>query len=833
MRKELKRTLKAIYRITTEIGVEKGEQKDYVLSAIAGGLLSFYLEDKEYKSENYRTVYRDITGKTLESDFHPEVVSCINCFIEKYKTDAEIDSILSWAYQYSNGIFGNNIHSSTQFFTERYMVWYLINSIKKIGFSNKIVDPCCGGGNFLAECFEYLCLKEKDSLSAEKAILYAGRLYGYDIDSSITNIAVMNIRLRALSVLKKNGCKIGLAVWDKIRPNIFRSAGEDKTEGALSAGGKQVIHVLDGRVSTLSEAVWNADVVLTNPPFATVKGMDPMEKAFLKENYPDANCDTCVAFLEAVDRMLNRDGICGIVSQNAWMHLKSFKAARDEITSRYSIYRIVNLGSGAFADLSGEKSNVSLLVFSKKRGQENDVEVLDLGNCLFKDKIAGICGKPKYLKLRQKDMNGPDGYDFTEKGLLREICSSEEKYKDIAVPMQGTSTGNAKELVGYFWEHFGDTEWINVSKGGGYCRWQGLNNSVVKWGRDGEYIRAQRGSALRNTKYFSETQMVFSDTGTAGLNVRRLLKCQIFIASGPGIRVTKGNEYAHLALLNSRIAAYCLRMMSPKLTIAAGYIGQIPVKEKLYSSPVLEKKARLCVWLKQRILEKRPDNIEYNGSFFSNMPNDLDKAAWSVFNDDITNELLKLKTENEIDTLVIREYELSEDFRRQLESSVGKCAYQIDGERDIDISKLDKYIDKIIDADCSLKRTRASRNELGSDGLIEYISKDLDVNPEIIVKKIQGCHGEMRHVMKKYKDFVLHNMVMNCLGYNTDHGIAAESEEEEVVETYLENKLGAGTDYCRWLRDSFNSVHREIFRGVPYLIYQEGAIYKYADRVVG
>ena len=181
--------------------------------------------------------------------------------------------------------------------------------------------------------------------------------------------------------------------------------------------------------------------------------------------------------------------------------------------------------------------------------------------------------------------------------------------------MQGTSTGNAKELVGYFWEHFGNSQWIRVSNGGGYCRWQGLNDSVVKWGKDAEYIKAQKGSALRNVKYFPVTQMVFSDTGTAGLNVRMLLDNQIFIASGPGIRITKGNKYAHLALLNSRLAAYYIKSMSPKLTIAAGYIGQIPVAENIYTSVFLEKKAKLCIELKQKILSVRPNNLEYD-SFF-------------------------------------------------------------------------------------------------------------------------------------------------------------------------------------------------------------------------
>ena len=120
-----------------------------------------------------------------------------------------------------------------------------------------------------------------------------------------------------------------------------------------------------------------------------------------------------------------------------------------------------------------------------------------------------------------------------------------------------------------------------MKKNGGYCRWEGLNNSVVKWGENGEYIKKQKGSALRNIKYFGKTQLVFSDTGTAGLNVRLLLNNQIFIASGPGIRILQGNEYAHMAFLNSRLAANYVRTISPKLTIAAGYIGRIPVEPTL------------------------------------------------------------------------------------------------------------------------------------------------------------------------------------------------------------------------------------------------------------
>lgn len=130
------------------------------------------------------------------------------------------------------------------------------------------------------------------------------------------------------------------------------------------------------------------------------------------------------------------------------------------------------------------------------------------------------------------------------------------KYGDYGIPMQGTSTGDAARLIGYYWEHLNDPEWVPVSKGGSYSRWCGLNSYVLKWGADGEYIRTTKGSALRNTKYFDRTSLVYSDTGTSGFNARLLEEGQLFVASGPGIRDVQGSPYAHLSLLNSRVFSY-------------------------------------------------------------------------------------------------------------------------------------------------------------------------------------------------------------------------------------------------------------------------------------
>lgn len=833
VRRDLKKLLKDLFKMADEKKVPENDKRNSVLSVIAYSLCAAFMNEKKLLTEVYDTIYRDISGKTEKNIINWEMVKIADSFLEKYYEDSEINSILSWAYQYSNKIIKKNIYQQTQFFTESYMIDYLINNIDNFENAEKIVDPCLGGGNFLVACLERLCNCSKTKDIENELITNAKKLYGYDIDRDIARIAIVNIRLRGMSILKSIGAKITFDIWEKICPNIYISKQYDPVCGSLANDNRTVVDIVNGYERGINDALGHADIVLTNPPFATIKGMIQEEKEFLKKYYPEANCDTCVSFLDAIGGMLKIGGICGIVSQNAWMHLKSFKDIRKKFTSQYRIHKIVNLGSGAFLDLSGEKSNVSLLVIENGYRSDNIIEVLNLNNMTLKEKMEKTRTGIRYIEIAQDSIDGVNGYDFTEKGILNAIGASEVLYKDIAVPMQGTSTGNARELVGYFWEHFGDDNWVSVSNGGGYCRWQGLNDRVVKWGKDGEYIKAQKGSALRNVRYFPETQMVFSDTGTAGLNVRVLLKNQIFIASGPGIRIIKGNEYSHLALLNSRLAAYFVRIISPKLTIAAGYIGQIPVMEKVYSSVVLEKDARLCVELKRKMLCTRPNNLEYDATFIDRMCGDLELAAWTLFNEDITNELLKLETENRMDQYISKKYGFSEEDKQQLDQSVGACAYLIDDVKEINLNKLDIYISKQIDASCCLKRTRSSKNTLGSDGIIEFIAKDLRINPESVVSKIQETPYQMQNVLKKYKEMILHDAILCKMGYNTKTGIQVKDCTLKNLTDFLCGRFESSIEYGKWIEKSFNPVHEEIFKGVPYLIYENGVIHKYDRKIAG
>ena len=414
-------------------------------------------------------------------------------FIEAHKNDQEVDSIVSWAYQYSNKIVGNSDYGNTQFFTEKYMIDFLVNHIEELSTAEKILDPCSGGGNFLVGCLAYLCQGCTEANVEDTVLAQTKKLYGYDIDGIIAKIAVVNIRIKAISIIREKGGKVTFDIWKKLIPNIYCAEKKDIVVGSLAKDNRRICNVLTGESAEHDKALGNAKVIVTNPPFASVKGMATEQKEFLKTYYPLANCDTCVAFMETIGDLLSEDGVCGIVSQNSWMYLKSFAEAREKYVNEYNYRYIVNLGSGAFVDLSGEKSNVSLIVLIRKIKKYVTSSSDKSFYGFFAGKDSETKSKEGIIELNQETLNGDNGFVLSDNNALEMKHDEMEQYGSYAVPMQGTSTGNSKELVGYFWEHFGDEEWVPVSNGGGYCRWEGLNNSVVKWGEKVNILENRRG----------------------------------------------------------------------------------------------------------------------------------------------------------------------------------------------------------------------------------------------------------------------------------------------------------------------------------------------------
>lgn len=789
---------------------ESSQNKNDVFLMISSELL-----EDEFKKTSQRTLYGMFSY--LVADFEKYI----------YRYSDYVDDILSWAYQYVNKLSLDSGLESTQFFTEEYMIEYLTKDITKTSTATSVyLDPACGGGNFLSHILNKLfALRYRDlddPISCIERILNA--LYGYELDPNLAAVASVNLKLKALMLLAKV-CQVSAADWSLFCPNIFTSVGP-KGFGFLEAdfATHRIRRVADGRQETLESLTAVATEIYTNPPFQTVKGMASSMKDHLKRYFPNAKCDLCNAFITQCIDKIQTGGTIGLVTQSSWMYLDSFENLRRETITNNTVESIADLGAGAFYDLSGEKANVALVRVSKTPHMNAYVKVLSLRDIPLKEKAAVLeKASDSELLMQQAQLFSGEHMAFSlSKSNQNTAYAMSGKYGDYGIPMQGTSTGDAARLIGYYWEHLNDPEWIPVSKGGSYSRWCGLNSYVLKWGVDGQYIRATKGSALRNTKYFDRTSLVYSDTGTSGFNARLLEEGQLFVASGPGIRDVAGCPYAHLALLNSRMFSYFLRAISPKLTVSAGYISRVPVPSGLLDRIELDRLGRECYGRKREQLKMRPNNLEWQVPIIKS--ESLDTCAWQLFVKEMQDELVKLSCEKKLDDIILEAYTLSREEIAKLDETVGIPAGAIMG---IPVAnKLDKIMAQALDMNCQIVRTRVNKQSLGCDGLLEFVARKEQVNPELVVQLISSSSSSPEMFVEckaKYKSLVLHNIVLAILGFRveTRDDIQMLELRQRFHEMYPDLKKEWGT-VEEWITLQFNSIHTQAFSNRPYYRYEGG-----------
>lgn len=700
-------------------------------------------------------------------------------------TDEDIDDIISWSYQFLKKdlekyafkrigkdkakMKDSDLLFTTQFFTDKYMVKYLVNESLS-GFNKTnihkvvVIDSAAGGGNFLNYSFERLfnLYKEyKPNWSNQKIVdvILNNAIVGYDLDCNLSKIASLSLFVKACSYAVPNKSTL---------IKIFGGVLEDKL-GFLNTN--IISNSINGTTFNSQLEKINIEkrikVFVTNPPFMGKRDIDTPLKNYLLTNYPESKSDLCVSFIQRIIQLMNENDVLGIVSQNNWMYLSSLKEFRKIFLEKQTLKECIDLGSNAFEDINGEKTNVALCVIGNSARKTSRFYNLKLKN--YSEKRSSVLQEniPAELtfELNQNQFLKNSNLEFNYQLEHRfENIQGLQLYSEFANPMQGTSTGNNSEFVKYAWEVNGNPDWRLVSKGGGFSKWAGLNYYKVHWGNNAETIKANRGSALRNINKIPSTQLVYSDTGTLGLNVRVLKENQVFIASGPGIQVLKGDKYAHLAFLNSRIATFLLKLINPKFTISAGYISKIPVAQNILDSKFIAEKSKECLQLKEKYLQKKLPNFEFQHHLYENI-NDIDAFIEKSIIEDIESDYERLFLESRIELEIKKQYELNSKELFEIKSVVGESPF-FNKKKSIQISSedLDSLLSANIDLNCLSKSRAINGYSVGSESVLEDLSYKLDVNPKTIFDLIKKDVSYLHSTKAKYFNDLLHKIILFELG---------------------------------------------------------------------
>lgn len=648
------------------------------------------------------------------------------------------------AHRLQDKIEGRELRLATQYFTPGDLGHALVSQTvdAAIGSSSPsrlalLVDPACGTGNLLlvglhelTHRWQSLGLEPSDAVAAASQ-----RIRGYDLDRTVARICRLALETEA-RVLGGAGFGAGFQItWGEEDDSL----GFLRTDVPLASE----IEVAEGRVA-----------LVTNPPFLGRRLMSRHVKAFLSRQFPLAGNELCAAFVQRTIEALGTDDAAGFVSQTAWMHLSSYESLRTELLESAGIYWFCEIGTGAFDRLSGEKARVALITLVKGATDLRG-HVLDLDRELRTRSEA--LWNPKAFR---KPAPSPDvirtfpGVRFVM-GIderLANAFAQFPRYGDFATPMQGTSTGANDVFVRLWWTSDAWSEdWALASKGGAHARWAGHDHHLVRWGVDGDGLTAD-GAALRNATKIDLAQIVYSDTGSGGLNARHRREGQIFIAGGPGIVVGTGVADSHLAFLNSRLASALIQTLSPKLVTTPGVLGELPCPADIVDDQVLAALGRRAWKAKeQRVRETMP------APTWIVEPQSVEgftQAACALFVRDVETELESLAAEDRIDSRIAEYFEIEPTELTGLTRERRPPGFDLSS-----VGALDRRIASMLGPSRVFKGDRAGRG-YSAGGVVDSLVRATGASATTVAETLVESWKGLEATRLLYLEDVLHSVVL-------------------------------------------------------------------------
>jgi hypothetical protein len=707
------------------------------------------------------------------------------------------------AYTGRAKIEGPGLLAVTQFLTDPYVAeWLTDRVLRGVDPLRPLVvaDPAVGGGVFLVLAYRKLMRSVSAAdIAARSRLLLSNVLRGYDLDAGIADVAGMALWLEAY---RTTGCP------PEAPPLVW--SGGDAVAGALEPAtmSRLLEHSADARVA-----------MVTNPPFLGRRLMGKGLRDYLRANYPLCGNDLCATFLAAMVAAGKPDDVIGVVHQSTLAHLPTLQRLREHLARRVEVADSADLGAGAFRDLTGDKARTMLSVLRVRalaepsplwQGARLDVSALSRSR-----KVAALAAD------RDTPMTVPR---LVRRGGLRSLLSSHPPLRDFARPMQGSSTGDNSRFVRFAWEvPASEPGWREASKGGGYSRWWGLRRYVVRWGENGHLLRSHPGAALRNPRLSERAHLVWSDTGSAGINVRKQPAAAVFIASGPGMLVERADPDAVAAVLNSRVFSAYVQTTNPKFVAAPGVLADAPIPTKAMTDHELRSLARRCMALKRDYETRRPDTLDWVAP--DPLPRDqeaLVTAADDRWRADVRQELERLVLEHDIGDRVLSFFG-GDDLQTEVDDVVGPDALRLPDaipcERPSDMER--RYAALLTD---SMRYGGGVRTLVGCDGPLEAFAVSLGLNAANVAERLLGA-APGGPAAVRYLEALLHEHALAALGYTADRTWEPRSVTVVMLRDMLRARTGLvgydvpllGGDLETWISRCLPRLHARAFRNRPVL----------------
>lgn len=395
----------------------------------------------------------------------------------------------------------------------------------------------------------------------------------------------------------------------------------------------------------------------------------------------------------------------------------------------------------------------------------------------------------------------------------RELFKKEELLSMYADCCTGMQTGNNSKYIRYWFEvPFVNTQinnkngkWYRYNCGGETKKWYGNYLNIVLWENNGQSIKNEKGSVIRNEKHFFEEGISWKRIAGNCFCFRVLPKDFIFDQAGDSMFV-KNNKMNRciLGYINSTVASELFSVISPTLNLTAGNMNKLPIKIEKSISEKIEDIVNNCIDISKSDWDSREISWDYlrHPLYMKEEVKAMDKMLEEVYQkwqEECEERFSKLRfCEEKLNSIFINAYNLSDEVSPEVKDesiTIKKANYEDD------IKSLISYIVGLI----------MGRYSLSCDGLVyaggkfdkskygDYVDEDgivpiysyIGINGGLvdeICKLIKIIYGE-----KYYQNNI--DFIAKALGRKSD-----ESAEETIN---------------RYLNDDFYNDHLKTYQKRP------------------
>lgn len=506
----------------------------------------------------------------------------------------------------------------------------------------KLLDPAVGSGHILAEGFDLLYAMYEEELypnaEAVESIL-KNNLFGLDIDKRATQLAQFAILLKAAqkhpAIIEKG---ILPQVYAMPEPRFFSrqdildflgndgAAYEEKLTEALklmldaqNLGSTMIFDLPEDCVThskkRLSELIGKTqrnlteeslfkniepyiqiililsskyEAVAANPPYMGQKNMNAYLKEYVDNNYSDSSYDLMTIFVDAIRKVVPKEGYFSFINIPTWMFSISFKKFRYNLLKDCTILGLIDLGRGIFGSDFG--TVVCFLKNSRETFIGEFVQLYTKFSLITSaNEKQNIYLKRIFLSFHRHSKTFLDVDDYKIAYWLNENIvvqySRMKSVKDYISVRKGLSSANDNLYLRMWFEpsfsvlSFNNSlnqKWFPITKGGRFRKWYGNNTYVVNWENDGRILKSNPKAYIRSEGYYFKESLTYGYITVSEISFRYIPEGFLFTAAGPVIN--KGDLYYFLAYLNSKPAANFIKVNTGnKVTFEIGEIQNTKV----------------------------------------------------------------------------------------------------------------------------------------------------------------------------------------------------------------------------------------------------------------